>query len=81
MEQWSLVSWLRESADPCSICPLSSTEFVEPPPNKIPGYATASDSTNGNETIKTLTRESHTMSQLVETVRYSTAIYKNLPHT
>ena len=21
--------------------PLSSTEFVEPPPNKIPGYATA----------------------------------------
>ena len=29
--------------DPCSLCPLSSTEFVEPPPppNKIPGYATA----------------------------------------
>ena len=27
--------------DPHSICPLSSTEFVEPPPpNKIPGYAT-----------------------------------------
>ena len=27
--------------DPSSICPLSSTEFVEPPPpNKIPGYAT-----------------------------------------
>ena len=22
------------------LCPLSSTEFVEPPPNKIPGYAT-----------------------------------------
>jgi len=28
--------------DPRSLCPLSSTEFVEPPPNKIPGYATAS---------------------------------------
>ena len=27
--------------DPRSLCPLSSTEFVEPPPppNKIPGYA------------------------------------------
>ena len=27
--------------DPRSLYPLSSTEFVEPPPNKIPGYATA----------------------------------------
>jgi len=28
--------------DPRSLCPLSSAEFVEPPPpNKIPGYATA----------------------------------------
>ena len=27
--------------DPRSLCPLSSTEFVEPAPNKIPGYATA----------------------------------------
>ena len=26
--------------DPRSLCPLSSTEFVEPPSNKIPGYAT-----------------------------------------
>jgi hypothetical protein len=26
--------------DTRSLCPLSSTEFVEPPPNKIPGYAT-----------------------------------------
>ena len=26
--------------DPRSLCPLSSTEFVEPPLNKIPGYAT-----------------------------------------
>ena len=27
--------------DPRSLCPLSSTEFLEPPPpNKIPGYAT-----------------------------------------
>jgi len=27
--------------DPRSLCPLSSTDFVEPlPPNKIPGYAT-----------------------------------------
>jgi hypothetical protein len=26
--------------DPRSLCPLSSTEFVEPPTNKIPGYAT-----------------------------------------
>ena len=24
---------------PRSLCPLSSTEFVETPPNKIPGYA------------------------------------------
>ena len=27
--------------DPRSVCPLPSTEFVEPPTNKIPGYATA----------------------------------------
>ena len=29
--------------DPRSLCPLSSTEFVEnpPPPDKIPGYASA----------------------------------------
>ena len=27
--------------DTRSLCPLSSTEFVEPHPNKIPGYATA----------------------------------------
>ena len=26
--------------DPRSRCPLSSTEFVEHPPKKIPGYAT-----------------------------------------
>ena len=26
--------------DPLSLCPLSSTELVEPPPEKIPGYAT-----------------------------------------
>jgi len=27
--------------DPHSLCPLSSTEFIEiPPPNKIPWYAT-----------------------------------------
>ena len=30
-------------SDPRSLCPLSSTEFVEPPPNKIPGYATERD--------------------------------------
>ena len=28
--------------DPRSLCPLFSAEFVEPPPKKIPGYATAS---------------------------------------
>jgi len=27
--------------DPRSLCPLSSTEFVDPPSNKISGYATA----------------------------------------
>jgi len=27
--------------DPHSLCPLSSTEFVDPPPEKTPGYATA----------------------------------------
>ena len=27
--------------DPRSLCPLCSTEFVDPPGNKIPGYATA----------------------------------------
>ena len=26
--------------DPRSLCPLFSAEFVEPPPKKIPGYAT-----------------------------------------
>jgi hypothetical protein len=26
--------------NPRSVCSLSSTEFVEPPPKKIPGYAT-----------------------------------------
>jgi len=43
-------SWLQNPwlgglppPDPLSLCPLSSTEFVEPPspPIKIPGYATA----------------------------------------
>jgi hypothetical protein len=29
------------SPDPRSLCPLSSAEFVEPPPKKNPGYATA----------------------------------------
>jgi hypothetical protein len=31
--------------DPRSVCPLSSTQFVEPPPapNKIPGYATGTE--------------------------------------
>ena len=36
-------SWLGglPSPDPHSLCPLSSTEFVEPPPrNKTPGYTT-----------------------------------------
>jgi hypothetical protein len=28
--------------DPPSLCPLSA-EFVEPPPKKIPGYATVQD--------------------------------------
>ena len=32
--------------DPRSLCPLSSTEFVEPsPPKKIPGYATVHERT------------------------------------
>ena len=30
--------------DPRSVCPLSSTEFVEPHPEKIPGYYTALNS-------------------------------------
>ena len=37
------IPWLGgyRPTDPHSLCPLSSTEFVEPlPPNKIPGYAT-----------------------------------------
>ena len=29
--------------DPRSLCPLPSTEFVEPHRNKIPGYATDSE--------------------------------------
>jgi hypothetical protein len=31
--------------EPRSLCPLSSTEFIEPPTNKIPGYATGADLT------------------------------------
>jgi hypothetical protein len=32
---------LSSQIDPRFLCPLSSAEFVEPPPpNKIPGYAT-----------------------------------------
>ena len=32
--------WGATPSDPRSLCPLSSTEFVEPPhPKKIPGYA------------------------------------------
>ena len=31
---------LTKGLPPPDTCPLSSTEFVEPPPNKIPGYAT-----------------------------------------
>lgn len=35
-------------------------------------------STNRNETIKSLTTESHIMSSLVETIGYSTVIHKNV---
>jgi len=37
-----LTRGLPPPPDPCSLCPLSSTEFVETPtpPNKIPWYAT-----------------------------------------
>jgi len=35
--------------DPWSLCPLSSTEFVEPPSNKIPGYATRAVSENSEK--------------------------------
>ena len=34
------------SPDPRSLCPLPSTKFVEPPPEKNPGYAT--DTTHQN---------------------------------
>jgi len=34
--------WGLLPPDPNYLCPLSSTEFVDPPPNKIPGYATDS---------------------------------------
>ena len=34
--------------DPRSLCPLSSTEFVEPPRKKIPGYATADEASSDN---------------------------------
>ena len=39
-------SWLGglPPPDPRSLCPLSSTEVVEPPQNKIPGYATTAPS-------------------------------------
>jgi len=33
--------WGLPPQDPRSLCLLSSTEFVEPSPKKIPGYATA----------------------------------------
>ena len=41
------------SPDPHSLCPLSSTEFVEhpPPPNKIPGYAIACDIVRKTEDV------------------------------
>ena len=32
--------------EPRSLCPLPSTEFVEPLPNKISGYATGEDNIN-----------------------------------
>jgi len=31
------------------LCPLTSTEFVEPPTNKIPGYATAIEPPSKNQ--------------------------------
>ena len=34
------LTWGLPSPDPRSLCPLPSTEFVEPPQNKIPVYAT-----------------------------------------
>ena len=34
--------WGLPPPHPRPLCPLSSTEFVEPPPKKIPGYATVS---------------------------------------
>jgi hypothetical protein len=44
--------------DPRSLCPLSSTDFVEhPPPLKNPGYATANN--RGNGCAKTDTSQWH----------------------
>ena len=40
--------------DPRSLCPLSSTEFVEPPQKKIPGYANATRITIKMESRKYL---------------------------
>jgi hypothetical protein len=34
------MKFLVPPQDPNSLCPLPSTEFVDPPPNKIPGYTT-----------------------------------------
>ena len=44
--------------DPRSLCPLSSTEFVDPaPPNKIPGYATALRSVTSQQRAFFITSE------------------------
>ena len=49
------ISWLP-LPDPRSLCPPSSTEFIEPtPPKKIPGYAT------GTSTAVTCVSETHFM--------------------
>ena len=52
--------------DPPSLCPLSSTEFVETPtplPNKIPGYAT--ESRNLLTVVKSVSATRHRQSRCV----------------
>ena len=41
--KWNFLYQITAASRTRNLCPLSSTEFVEPPPpKKIPGYATAS---------------------------------------
>ena len=67
--------WGLPPPDPCSLCPLSTIEFVEiPPPWKFPGYATAWNSPSQFAFWKILQNLEHTLTVLTAVASSTAAV-------